>query len=158
MKTTTWICDSCGSEIEDVAHGWVEWLTKYEDGKRSSRGLRLVHHCVYSPREGRHKCQYDGNYEYQKDGHTISDTDLKSCLGSNGLMDLLSMLSDDEAPKDDIIEMIKRLHIPGYEHARFHFQAAINDGAFDPNTKPGFYPLRDIEATLAWAKEYENEE
>ena len=153
MRTTTWICDCCGDEIKDASHGWVEWLTKNDDGKRSSRGLRLVHHFVHSPREGQNKCQYDGNFEYKKDDYALSDTDLKSFLGPGGLMHLLSMLFDDEAPKDEIVEIIKRLHIPGYENARSHFATAISDGAFEPNTKPGFYNMRDIEATLAWVKE-----
>ena len=78
--------------------------------------------------------------------------ELKYFLGPDGLMELLSMMDENEAPQIEIIEMIKRLHIPGYEHARLHFDEAISDGAFEPNTRPGFYPTRDINATLEWLK------
>lgn len=151
METKDWICDTCGQKIQDPEHGWVEWLAKSDDsGKRSLRGVRLVHHCTHSPLGGENKCQYDGNYEYKKDGHLISDMELKYFLGPNGLMELLSMLSDENVPKEEIIEMIKRLHIPGYERARRHFDEAISEGVFDPNSKPSFYMQSDIKATLTW--------
>lgn len=65
-------------------------------------------------------------------------------------MELLFMLSEHELPEDEVIEIIKRPHIPGYEHARMHFNAAIAEQVFEPNTKPGFYKMADINATLAW--------
>lgn len=148
MKTTTWICDTCGEEITAPDHGWVEWLRKSQEGKRTERGLRLVHHFPHSPRGGSHGCQYDGVAE---DGSSISDVSLPEMLGPGGLMDLLSMISEDRLPKDEVLEMIKRLHIPGYEHSRKHFDEAIDAGVFEPNTKPGFYKQSDLEATLFWA-------
>ncbi len=46
--------------------------------------------------------------------------------------------------------MIKRLHVKGYEHARRHFKAAIQDDVFEPNRKEGYYWPHQIEATLKW--------
>jgi hypothetical protein len=155
MKTTTWICDTCGGTIANAEDGWVEWLTRREDGKRSGRGLRLVHRWVSSPRTDARRCQYDGDLEFKKNKHTISDTDLPSMLGPGGLMDLLSMVSDDEVPKEESLEMIKRLHISGYEQARRHFKRAISEGIFEPNTKPGYYNMSDIQATIEWAEKNE---
>ena len=66
---------------------------------------------------------------------------------------LLAMLAEGEAPKEEVLEMIKRLHISGYEEARHHFDHAISDGAFDPNTRPSYYPPIDIQATLDWKNE-----
>jgi hypothetical protein len=56
-----------------------------------------------------------------------------------------------------LIELIKRLHIPGYEQARNSFDAAISDGAFEPNTKPGFYSQSNIQNTLRWIQERDEE-
>lgn len=149
--TSTWICDSCGAKIESVEHGWVEWLSKYEDGKTSARGLRLVHHVTHSPRK-RGGCQYDGGAEHARDGMTISDLPLSRFTGPDGLMDLLALVAEGALPQRDVLEMIKRIHVPGYEHARLHFESAIAAGAFEPNTPKGFYRSSDIEATLAHAK------
>ncbi|XHR31043.1 MAG: hypothetical protein ACFUZC_10870 [Chthoniobacteraceae bacterium] len=46
--------------------------------------------------------------------------------------------------------MIKRLHIHGYEHARLHFDEAIANGVFEPNTALGYHPQEDIKAVLDW--------
>jgi hypothetical protein len=43
-----WTCESCGGPIEDVDHGWVEWL--YNRRTNTAKGLRLVHHRCYGPR------------------------------------------------------------------------------------------------------------
>lgn len=51
-------------------------------------------------------------------------------------------------PQEDVLEMIKRLHIPGYEHARLHFDEAIADGVFEPNRRPGYCRRDDIVAVL----------
>ena len=48
--------------------------------------------------------------------------------------------------------MIKRLHIPGYEHARLHFNAAIDQLVFEPNTPPGFYWQHNNDAVLEWPR------
>lgn len=156
-ETATWICDTCGESITAVEHGWVEWLSRYKNGKREGRGLRLVHHVPYSPRKDHGGCQYHGATEYRRDEMTISDCQLREFVGPGGLMDLLAMIAEEELPKDDVLEMIKRLHIPGYEQARGHFASAISDGAFEPNTAEGYYKTSDIRATLQWAQENREE-
>jgi hypothetical protein len=40
-------------------------------------------------------------------------------------MRLLALIAEERAPTNDILEMIKRLHIRGYEQARLHFDEAI---------------------------------
>ena len=154
-KQGTWICDTCGQIIAKAKDGWIEWLERKEGEKFKGRGLRLVHAYPASPRQpGR--CQYDGQREFQENQSTISDLDLESYLGPDGLTDLLSYIGEGQLPNlptEEVLEMIKRLHVPGYEHARDHFEAAIREGVFEPNRPKGFYPTVDIEATLAFVKE-----
>lgn len=150
-KQNTWICDSCSQPITKVEHGWVEWLSKVEEKKFVGKGLRLVHHCsAHTPLDTR--CQYGRRAE--TDGFTLSDLPLKDFLGTNGLIDLLCFIATEQLPANEVLEMIKRLHVPGYEHARFHFARAISDGVFEPNTPPGYHSIEDINAVLKWAKQH----
>jgi hypothetical protein len=72
-------------------------------------------------------------------------------------MHLLSFLARDELPKDEVLEMIKRLHVPGYEHARLHFDRAIREGVFEPNMPDGYYWQSNIRAVLEFL-EHEGDE
>jgi hypothetical protein len=66
---------------------------------------------------------------------------------------LLGKLEEGRLPQTEVLEMIKRLHIPGYERARHYFKEAIADYAFDPNTAPGYHYQDQIEATLRYVEE-----
>ena len=154
--STTWICDTCLEPIESADDGWVEWI-EYDDahGKRRGRDLRLVHHIPASPRSKPHGCQHDERLESQKDRGILYDLSLTDFQGPNGLMRLLVMIHEDQLPRDDVLELIKRINIPGYEHARFHFDRAMAEGAFEPNMPPHFYFQQDIEAFLDFAEAHE---
>lgn len=146
-NTNTWTCDSCGQPIQDIKHGWVEWLTRVEHNKHISRGLRLVHHCsAHVPIN--EKCQYNQRLEFQRDKSCVRDMGLETFVGANGLMELLMLIHEGDLPTHEVLEMIKRLHIPGYEHARHHFDRAIAQGVFEPNTPPGFYSVNQIQKVL----------
>ena len=158
MSKQTWVCDTCGEIIEKVGDGWVEWLSPAKgEEKGRGKGLRLVHHKPASPRNPSGSCQYDMHTEFKKD-FLLKDMPLSHFLGANGLMVLLSLLPEGELPKEDVLEMIKRLHIPGYEHARLCFDEAIHEGVFEPNTLPGYYWQSDIQATLEYVKRRQGEE
>lgn len=152
-KEITFACDKCGMPITKIEDGWVEWITVASEPKPgNARGFRLVHKHTAIPGTHTESCQYDQGVEFEKDGGTLADLPLSDFLGHDGLMELLLKLWDRELPMGEVLELIKRLHIPGYEQARLHFKAAINDGVFEPNTPPGFYSQRDINATLAFVK------
>ena len=43
-------------------------------------------------------------------------------MGPDGLKRLLEMLAEDKVGKVELLEIIKRIHIPRYEQARLHFR------------------------------------
>jgi hypothetical protein len=136
--TPRWHCDTCGQAIRH-----------FRDGRRIGRGFRLVHHQPASPLPD--GCQYDGDEEYRRDQSILADVALEDFLGHDGLTYLLEVLSRGELPQEQVVEMIKRLHTPGYERARFHAQAATEEGVIEPNMRPGFYAQGDIARVLDWA-------
>jgi NCAIR mutase (PurE)-related protein len=81
----------------------------------------------------------------------LQDAALEDFLGADGLTDLLELLSRGELPQEQVVEMIKRLHTPGYERARFHVEAAAREGIIEPNMAPGFYSQQDIIRVVEWA-------
>lgn len=149
MSRAPWICDSCGHPIASAEDGWVEWIEFRTAAGRQGRDLRLVHHMAATPTGKR--CQFNQQAERNRDDGLIADASLSDFLGADGLMDLLSMLEEGCLPRDEVLEMIKRLHIEGYEQARPYFEEAISDGVFEPNTLPGYYRQRDIRAVLEFA-------
>ncbi len=111
--------------------------------------LRLVHHAGSGANKS--SCQFNSTLVSQQ-GCILLDLHLSMCLGADGLMRLLSFLAKQELPQDQVLEMIKRLHIPGYEHARHYFKKAINQFVIEPNMPPGFYCQNQIDAVLEWSR------
>ena len=81
------------------------------------------------------------------------DGSLTDFCGPDGLMQLLELLATEEVEKGELIEIIKRIHMPNYEHTRLHFNQVIRDGVFEPNVSDGYYWQSDMEAVLAWLTE-----
>lgn len=146
-----WLCDTCGQRIAHSKDGWVEWLECSKIPKPVGRGLRLVHHRPASPLLG--GCQYNEDQEFARDGSLLLDLPLERFLGDDGLTELLELLAEARLPQAEVIEMIKRLHTPGYERARFHAEGAMSAGVFSPNLPEGFFWQSQIEAILDWADE-----
>lgn len=148
-KTTYWICDSCHQPIGSVDDGWVEWVT-YAENKGTDHGLRLVHHVPASPRK--RGCQYDEDALFAKNEGMVNDLGLDHFVGPDGLTALLELTTSSTLPKEEIVLMIQRLHVPGYEIARLHIDAAIAEGIIEPNMAPGFHWQDEIARVLDWAK------
>jgi hypothetical protein len=147
-----WICDTCGEQIEKPSDGWVEWINyKDENGQWKGRDLRLVHCRSASPRN--YGCQFNRGEEFQEDGGVIGDSGLEMFQGPDGLMILLAKLEEQKLPMSEVIEMIKRLHIPDYEYARLYVEEAIAEGVIEPDMPKGYYWQHEIQATLRFAKE-----
>lgn len=107
---TGWLCDSCAQLITSVNCGWVEWLAS-EDGTGATivNGLRLVH---------RESCRYDARTVFRNNRSVAEGLCLERFMGPDGLVLLLSLLAAGELPTIEVIELAKRVQIPGYELAR----------------------------------------
>ena len=105
-----WQCASCARLIRSVRDGWVEWLaSEDENGDESANGLRLVH---------RESCRYDSLKVFQNRRSVVEGLCLERFIGADGLVLLLSLLAAGELPISEVIELAKRVQIPGYELAR----------------------------------------
>ena len=142
----TWICDSCGKTIEYAEDGWVEWLVRQEGERYVGHGLHLVHQ---HPAPGLPDCRYQMEV-FRHEAFVIHDVDLLECVGADGLVELLSMIAGEVVPTSELVEMIQRLHVPGYEYARSYFEAAIEAGVIEPSNRAGFFLTKDINAVNAW--------
>jgi hypothetical protein len=130
-----WICDTCHELIEKPRDGYLEWLSGGGGGDIwTIHGFRIVHHSPRSPR------QPDGNcYRYTRHPDR-QDLDLDVFVGPDGLGRLLSWLAlapGQEGPSShpdnpgELVELIRRLHLPHYEEARLYFNEARGDGFLD---------------------------
>jgi hypothetical protein len=108
-----WRCANCGAHITSIEAGRVEWLSGVDGrGTTSVKGLRLVHK----------PCRYDDRREFRKDHSLVEGLPLERFVGPDGLMLILSLIAQREMPTADLLELVKRIHIPGYEQTRELFQ------------------------------------
>ena len=139
---TGWRCGNCNELITSIEGGWVEWLVSEDfSGKTLVRGLRLVHAL----------CRYDDRREFRANRSLVEGLPLERFIGPDGLMLLLSLIAQGEMPRVDLLELVKRVHIPGYEQTRELFPDAIHGGAVAPLVGDGFYTQSEIHEVLNWA-------
>jgi hypothetical protein len=153
-----WTCDTCGEKIMSPEEGLIEWYAFYdENGIHRRRNLRLVHAFSASPLKRmklkRRGCAFDQHEEFYKAEGTIDDQPLANFLGPDGLMRLLLFIAGGEFPVAEVLKMIKRLHVPGYETARDYFRAAISAGVIEQCIMEDYCDQRDINAVLKWLEE-----
>ena len=109
-NATGWRCATCGQLITSVSDGWVEWLASEDDGGGTIlNGLRLVH---------RESCRYDPGAVFRNGRSVVEGLSLERFVGPDGLILLLSLLVAGELPMAEVVELAKRVQIPGYELAR----------------------------------------
>jgi hypothetical protein len=149
-----WRCDSCGEPVSDLQAGWVEWLAaEGTQGKPKVSGLRLVHRIDTSPRWPEpHGCQYNPRDEFRKNRGIVEGLALDRFAGPDGLMLLLSMIAERELPARELIELTKRVQIPGYEAVHELAPDAVSEGVIAPSISSGFYLQCEIWEVLKWAK------
>ena len=148
-----WKCGTCGELITRTEDGWVEWLaSEDEQGATRLKGLRLVHRISASPRrQEAHGCQYDDQMEFRKDQSIVEGLPLERFVGPDGLMLLLSLIAADDMARDEVVELTKRVQVPGYEQARELLAEAIKRGVVVPMIGTGYYLQSEIKAILQWA-------
>ena len=118
VRFTGWRCDSCGDVITSVQTGWVEWLaSEDEHGNDVLSGLRLVHR---GPQEKarRTNCRYDPRKLFRNNKTIVEGLPLNGLVGADGLMVLLSLVAEGGLPHAEILELVKRVQVPGYELIR----------------------------------------
>lgn len=148
-----WRCDVCGKLLIDLQAGWVEWVaTEDSKGKPKVSGLRLVHGSSASPRRQKpYACQYDPQDEFKKNRGIVEGLPLDRFAGTDGLMLLLSMITERELPLQELIELTKRVQIPGYEAVYEQGHRAVSEGVIAPAIGLGFYLQSEILDVLNWA-------
>jgi hypothetical protein len=143
-----WRCSGCRGPITRIEDGWVEWLASEDDQRRTRiKGLRLVHRS--GDLRGR-SCQYDGLAEFRRDGSLVEGLSLERFVGPDGLMLLLSMIGSGEMPKGEVVELLKRVQVPGYELVRDIFPEAVEKGIVAPSIGKGYLLQSEIYAVLHW--------
>jgi hypothetical protein len=121
----------------------VEWRVPVDGGP--GHGLRIVHH-----RSANAGCHYHDD----DSGAVVADDHLRQYVGPDGLMQLLGMMDGAQLPPSEVIEVIRRLHVPLYEAARPYLKSAEDDGLVDLEMAPGCYSQAQL---LAILKRYESE-
>ena len=111
--------------------------------------MRIVHHVPHGHQVG--GCQFDPRRENATDRGGVGDDSLSEFVGANGLTRLLEMIAEEVMPTADLLEIIKRIHTPGYEHARRHFDRAFAEGVIEHNVEPGYWRQADIQRVLDFA-------
>lgn len=141
-----WFCDSCLGVVSSPACARVEWISLFAK-EPGGRDLRLVHDLTdFSQR--REVCQFDARQEYVRDKGKVNGAPLADFLGPDGLMRLLSLMVIDGLPRNEVLEMIKRLHVPGYEEARYLLRSSVTDQGLAVVSK-SYYPTQsEISAAL----------
>jgi hypothetical protein len=112
-----------------------------------------VHSTDISPKWSEpHGCKYNPRDEFRKNGSIVEGLALDRFAGPDGLTLLLSMIMQCELPAQELIELTKRVQIPGYEAVHEVVHDAIREGAITPSISPGFYLQCEISDVLKWAK------
>jgi len=142
-----WTCDTCGEDIVRVQDGLIEWLS----GRNTKgHGLRLVHSHGAGPNANhREGCQYAGGLELQE----LPLEDFVGAKGADGLMYLLSLLEQGEAQQEEVLELIRRLYVPGYEQVRLYLEAATAEGVYRHKGARGFPRQQEIQEVLEFVRE-----
>jgi hypothetical protein len=140
--------------MSDLQAGWVEWLAAEDTrGKPKVSGLRLAHRHSMSPRWRKpYGCQYNPRDEFKRNRAIIEGLALDRFAGTDGLMLLLSMIAERELPTQELIELAKRVQIPGYEAVHELVHDAVSEGVIAPSISSGFYLQCEIWDVLKWAK------
>jgi hypothetical protein len=151
-----WHCDSCGELFRSFEDGRVEWLSvgwlcEGEEPASVTCGLRLVHaRNINANPSVPHGCEYNPREEFRKSRSLVEGLSLASFSGADGLVLMLSMLAQGEFPTEQLIELAKRLHVPGYEQARGFFSRAVSEQVIVPAIGPGYYLQSEIRDVLQW--------
>ena len=139
--------------MSDPRAGRVEWVAAEDSKGKPTSCLRLVHSRNVSPRWWEpFGCQYNPRDEFRKNGGIVQGLPLDRFAGPDGLMLLLSLIAERELPVDELVELAKRVQIPGYEAVQELVHDAVTEGVIAPAIGSGFYLQCEIRDVLKWGK------
>lgn len=114
MQLGPWTCDVCGADTVDADNGYLIWEDAVNDGPWD---FKIIH---------RDTC----------DRQSMGSSALDRMLGPDGLVHLTAWLSlgpikaamgqgKPVPPRDldEFVDLVRRLHVPGYEQARERYRA-----------------------------------
>ena len=154
-KFNGWWCDSCGEPITSIDAGWVEWLSSEGDsGEDVLSGLQLVHHGSVLPNGAGQSCRYDRLKEFRNRKTIVEGLPLERFVGPDGLMMLFSFLAAGNLPQEEILELAKRVQIPGYELTRSLLRESISSNVVAQFLGHGCYLQSEIREMIALALDY----
>jgi hypothetical protein len=149
-----WVCDTCGTIISKFEDGWVEWLVLDRHGKAHIEGLRIVHtRSPFTQNEDNPGCRYNVHDEFRHGRKIVEGLSLGSFVGPDGLMLLLSFLAAGAFPRNETLELIKRVQIPGYERISPYFQEAMEARVMVPAIGNGYFLQSEIRALLKYGEQ-----
>lgn len=145
-----WTCARCKQPITRIEDGRVEWLAGQDRrGRTKLKGLRLVHRLSAAKPNNNHGCRYNARQEFKRSRSIVEGLPLARFVGADGLMMLLSLIAEAELAVEEILELTKRVQIPGYEQARELLRAGLRRGRITPAIAAGFYLQSEIRRVLA---------
>lgn len=148
-----WCCDSCGALITSIEGGWVKWLASESDrGEEVLNGLQLVHRGSIRPNRRRRGCRYDAQKVFRNGKTIVEGLPLERFVGPDGLMMLFSFLAAESISRTEILELAKRVHVPGYELARSLLQESTCSKMVTHYLGYGCYLQSEIREVIADGK------
>lgn len=130
MSIEKLICDKCNQYISTPEEGYIEWLRNINTEEITN--FHIVHNTA--------TCLYNEQKMYHEYSSSAPGNHLQYFLGTDGLIKLLKLIEDDKViNKSEVVEIIKRVQVSGYEAARSFFDEAYSMGIIDSPYKSGFY-------------------
>jgi hypothetical protein len=132
----------------------VEWLA-FEDkyGNTMVGGVRLIHRRATGVRTGGRGCRYDARKEFRNHASIVEGLALERFVGPDGLMLLLSLVEAGEFRKQDLLELAKRVQVPGYEWVRDLVCEPTSGRFCAPFLGKKYYLQSEMQELLAWSSE-----
>ena len=98
-----------------------------------------------------YNCRYDPLEEFRISKTIVEGLPLDRLVGPDGLMVLLSLLAEGELPRREILELVRRVQIPGYELIRSLFTDVQRSKVLSPVLGHRCYLQSEIQEMLASA-------
>lgn len=154
LGASKWRCDKCGEVIENAAEGYLEWVAILEPrGAPRAQDFHIVHHLTASPYKEEmpdQGCYYNEQQVRANTGGrgSVANGPIEWYLGPQGLLNIIRIATETPVPMVELLELFKRLYVPGYDLVRPYLSQAENDGLISPDRAKGFYLMEEIDTVL----------